>query len=87
MTWNHRVIHTVYKEIEEEGYSIHEVFYDEDGVPDMMTLDAVGVWGETMDEVQQTLEWMTKALEQPILEASDFDKGGKYYTDKEDLYE
>lgn len=77
----------MYEEIEEEGYSIHEVFYDDDGLPRLMTQDAVGVWGETMEDVQQTLEWMTKALEQPILEASDFDKGGKYYKEEENLYE
>ena len=76
MTWNHRVIRQVYDD--EVFLGIHEVFY-EDGVPDMCTKDTVGVSGESLAELKQTLKWMRKALRQPILEMSDFEEGGKYF--------
>lgn len=75
MTWNHRVIRQVCDD--EVFFGIHEVFYDE-GVPDMCTVDAVGVCGESLEGLEQTLEWMQKALGQPVLEMSDFEEGGKY---------
>ena len=79
MTWNHRVIRHVYDG--EETFAIHEVFYDADGDPILCTTDAVGVWGNTIDEVKQILKWMSRAVRQPILNMSDFEKGGKYHHD------
>lgn len=78
MTWNHRVIRHVCDG--EEFLSIREVYYNEAGVPDLCTEDAIGVWGESMEGLKQTLEWMQRALGQPVLEYTDFEKGGKYYT-------
>jgi len=84
MTWNHRVIHVKLTEpsIEEDWYSIHEVFYN--GVPELCTAEAIAPEGESIESLQQTLEWMLKALGEPILEMTDFDVGGKYYTELED---
>ena len=89
MTWNHRVVRTVYEH--ETLLGIHEVFY-EDGIPNMVTVNPVDVMGETLEELMQTLEWMLKALGQPILESSDFEEGGKYYNpddwvDAEEVFE
>lgn len=76
MTWNHRVIRQVCDG--EVFLGIHEVYYD-NGVPDMCTEDTVGVCGESLGELKQTLRWMQKALGEPILEMSDFEEGGKYF--------
>jgi len=77
MTWNHRIIRQIYDG--EAFLGIHEVFY-KDGVPDLCTEDCIGVCGEDIEELAQTLAWMQKALSQPILEMTDFEEGGQYYT-------
>jgi len=81
MTWNHRVIRKEYKgfnEIEIQ-FGIHEVYYNDDGVPDMCTENPVDVVGDNIKELKQTLRWMRKALSQPVLDYADFEEGGKYY--------
>ena len=85
MTWNHRVLAREYKGYNEVefAFSIHEVFYT-DGIPDMCTEDPVGVVGDSLADISQTLKWMRKALRKPILNYADFEEGGKYYTDAKD---
>jgi len=74
MTWNHRVVS---KNCEGETMlGIHEVFYDAKGVPEMVTVEPVEVQCETLDGLEQTLKWMTKALGQPILEFDDIPPEG-----------
>jgi|14BtaG_2_1085337.scaffolds.fasta_scaffold32907_2 hypothetical protein len=68
MTWNHRVIS---REGQDE-LAIHEVYYDEDGEPNMVTNDAVGIYGETVEELRETLERMLKSLEAPKLAFESF---------------
>ena len=79
--WNYRILAQDYKG--ELWFGIHEVFYT-DGIPDMCTEDAVGVVGDNLAEISDTLRWMKKALKKPILSYSDFEPGGKYYTDAKD---
>mgnify|MGYP001560878605 CR=1 FL=1 len=70
MTWNHRVIRHV--ESDNEWYAIHDVYYDENDEPDGVTLDPEAVIGDNLEDLQQTLEWMTKALSAPILDYNMF---------------
>ena len=86
MTWNYRVIAKEYKGFNETevAFSIHEVFYNDDGIPDMCTEDAVAVVGETLADLSQTLKWMRKALRKPILNYAAFEEYGKYYTEEQD---
>lgn len=70
--WNHRVIR---REQEFHGekyvtYGIHEVYYT-DGQHHALTMEPVAICGDSLDDIKQSLEWMTKALEAPVL---DFDK-------------
>lgn len=78
MTWNHRVVHRKYDN-GEETFGVYEVFYDDDGNPDKITTRPVEVMCDSVGGVRQTLEWMTKALRESVLEYSDFEEGGKYY--------
>ena len=83
MSWNYRVLareHRGFNEIE-FTFSIHEIYYNKDGIPYMCTEDPVGVVGDNLAEISQTLKWMRKALRKPILSYSDFEEGEKYYTD------
>lgn len=79
--WNHRVM----KRKLESGdfYGIHEVFYNEDGSIWSYTVDPIEVVGESIDELKQTLEWMLKCLDNPILVDGEFD----YTTKSEDIDE
>jgi hypothetical protein len=82
MGWNYRVIAKTYKD--KTFFGIHEVFYNEDGIPDTCTIDAISVGGDTLRGISETLNLMRLALVKPILNFSDFEKGGKYFTDVRD---
>lgn len=70
MSWNHRVLaHTDKDEI---YYQIHEVYYDQDGKPDGYTADAIGIGGETLEEISLTLDRMKECIGKPIISAENF---------------
>ena len=76
--WNYRVVYhppSKYKvgeqEFDREEYlAIHEVYYDEDGNPNAMTIDEI-VTGDEGIESLKSLKWILEhqleALEKPIL--------------------
>lgn len=66
VTWNHRVI--VRKDgRDQQYYGIHEVYYKKNNKPDMATENAVGVIGDSIPELRETLERMLRALDTPVL--------------------
>lgn len=76
MYWNHRLLRKVDGKgtpYEETNLYIVEVFYKDfryEGPESIMgwTEKEVGVYGENVDEIRQTLEWMLLALDKPILD-------------------
>jgi len=59
--------------IRRQGWlQISEVYHDDNGKPTHYTERAVGVEGEGMSELENTLHWMQKALTLPILDDDDF---------------
>ena len=67
--WNYRVVK--YKgtdEIDNVGYGIHEVFYNDKKEICAFTENAVGVTGEDIEELRTTLAYMKKCLDFPILD-------------------
>ena len=69
MSWNYRVIKHA-----EQQFSIHEVYYDEEGKPHSMTVDPVSAFGETLEELKDDLLLISVALTKPVLDAKMFDK-------------
>lgn len=69
MTWNYRVMTM------NNGatYTIHEVYYDEEGKPRSYTVDPIDPCGESLKDLKTELSWMRKALSKPILTPDDFD--------------
>lgn len=64
--WNHRVV----KETLQDGsswYTVREVFYNDDNSIYAYTEDAMDASAENLDDLREYLEWMMKALDQPIL--------------------
>ena len=68
MSWNYRVIKHA-----EEQFSIHEVYYDEEGNPQSMTVNPVSAFGETLEELKDDALLISVALTKPVLDAKMFD--------------
>ncbi len=79
MGWNYRVVYhppSKYKvgkkEFDREEYlAIHEVYYNDDDMPNMMTIDEIVTGDEGEDSLivlKQMLEQQLEALEKPILQ-------------------
>lgn len=64
--WNHRVLRTVVHG--EVGYGIHEVYYNEAGIPWTWTADPVDPFGETVYELRRNIYHMLASIEKPVLE-------------------
>lgn len=72
--WNHRVVKRDFDTCSEKEtrYYIAEAYYDENGKVFAITDDPVDPgFGESIEELKQSLEWMQKCLEHPVL---DYDK-------------
>jgi hypothetical protein len=77
MTWNHRVIKSIYDVVgqpDEISYAVHEVYYDEDGKPTSYTKEPVFPCGDTLEELQQEIERFAEAARNPVLTDADFAK-------------
>ena len=75
MICNYRVV----KRKELEGnemidvYGIHECYYNDCGIESGITVDPVRIdWSESIDDLDEKLELMKKALEKPVLNYDDF---------------
>ncbi len=78
MSWNYRVV-------ERNGFfNIHEVYYDENGVPWSCTAEPSFPQGETLEELQEDTAWYQNALTKPVLYWCDFEEmkqlSGRSYT-------
>ena len=69
MTWNYRVVHRVIND--EDVYAIYEAYYEGDQ-PISITEESVNPQGETLEELKGDFKYYLRALEQPVLEYSDF---------------
>ena len=72
MTWNYRVVRHR-DPTEEQGWivSIHEVFYDEQGKPVLMSEQPAGVVSSTVIGLSEVLSTLRQAFDLPILNAED----------------
>ena len=64
--WNFRVLAEEDKH-GEPWLEIHEVYYDNEGIPNSYTTKAVDVSAETLKGLKWRLKHMKRALKQPIL--------------------
>ena len=70
--WNYRVVRT--EEEQYDSYQLYEVYYDDDGKIEGMTENAMQPYGESVEELQNDLEYMMEALKQPVLDMKDLEK-------------
>ncbi len=69
MTWNYRVVKK--RSGCEEFYGIHEVYYSEDGKPEMVTMEPVAIVGDSLLELQEEFVHYLRALLKPVLNYED----------------
>ena len=72
MTWNHRVIE--HENADEKWWSIHEVYYNEDGSLLGYAESPAGVMWYEGEWPETQLRWLQKALDAPYLTEADFEK-------------
>ena len=65
MKWNHRILATEHKG--EIFLNIHEVYYNDKGVPNSCTANPVSVSGETLKDLEWVLYKIKDCLSKPIL--------------------
>lgn len=71
MTWNYRVIKTIYND--EAHFAIHEVYYDEHGNISSYTGRAVSVsWGDD-ESGEEAIDRMKSALSKPFLDSEELE--------------
>ena len=69
--WNYRIVHRLYRPgtpQEENSYSIHEVYYNEQGDINLWSKDSISAIGGTVDELLADLGRMAAAHKKPTLE-------------------
>lgn len=66
MTWNHRVI--LHRHERGDYFEVHEVYYNDAGVPDSWTQEPVSIVSESLADMREELLMMLQALDTPILE-------------------
>lgn len=76
MSWNYRVIRHVDANRERSvWYRIHEVYYDDKDEPYLVSIASIDPHGESPEELERDLDLMLKAVDQPIIDYSFFEKG------------
>jgi len=64
--WNHRIMY------HNSEFCIHEVYYDEHGVPDGVTENCIAPTGESFEDLILGFNLMKTALKKPILVYDNF---------------
>jgi hypothetical protein len=74
--WNYRVISktVIHPDGVAEEYGIHSVFYNDDGEPEVISVEPMVPYGDTYYELKADLELMSKAFRQPPMKYEDFGK-------------
>ena len=72
MSWSYRIVKTNVGDV--SWYGVHEVYYDDEGKPALVSEEAVSLKEETVDDLDFLIGKIKIALKQPILNYEDFGK-------------
>ena len=70
MSWNYRLVKRTHGD--QVFYGIHEVYYNDQSVPESITENPVGVSEESKGDIMTSLRHMERALTMPTLNYEDF---------------
>jgi hypothetical protein len=66
MHWNHRIVVRLQDSLE-PLYELREIYYRDDGSIEGWSAAPVRVMGDSVKEMKQSLRWMLKAMDKPVL--------------------
>jgi len=71
MSWNHRILVTEEKNLVDGSkypyFQLHEVYYDENGVPNGATKNPITLGAESFEGLEWTVDNIKECLDKPIL--------------------
>ena len=70
MNWNYRIV------FKDEGYAIHEVYYDTEGEPTTCTVQAISPYGDTLRELIEDMEHYMEAIGRSVLKYDEIEWNG-----------
>ena len=73
MNWNYRIVR--HRHSEEEWFAIHEVYYEADGKPKLVSKEPVAPQGGDVEELLKDMERQKAACKLPVLDYAIFDGG------------
>ena len=85
--WNYRVVEKNIKDkidcseivYDNTSYSIHEIYYDEDGNITMWSAESISPYGEgCLKDLEVDIKFMFEACSKPILKESDLPDSSEY---------
>lgn len=74
MTWNYRIVSE--KAPEGEFYQLYEIYYDDGKIVGMLEKPS-NPYGDTVDELQETMKHMLEAFKKPVLTMEALDNAFK----------
>ena len=74
MNWNYRIVRHRYKN-EEDWFAIHEVYYEADGKPKLVSKEPIAPQGGDVEELLKDMERQKEACKLPVLDYAVFDGG------------
>jgi hypothetical protein len=72
MSWSYRIVKTNVGGV--SWFGVHEVYYDDEGKPTMVSQESVSLEEETVDDLDFLIGKIKIAMKQPILNYEDFGK-------------
>ncbi len=69
--WNYRVVRKSHGDSSEFSYNIHEVHYDDAGIPTNCSMSAIAPYGSSHEELRRDLDTMRRAFDLPTLDYDD----------------
>lgn len=86
MSWNYRVVKRHEPAFHDNDankcdgncirYGVHEAFCDKKGKVFAITVNPIGIRGESLEELKKDLEWHAEALKHPVLDYDDIPEDG-----------
>lgn len=65
MVWNYRIVKSTLEG--EDTYSMREVYYNEEGGVEFITMDPVTICGDDVEDIKSVLDMMAEGLSKPVL--------------------
>lgn len=70
--WNYRICKYTVTPNEEVAFEVREAYYNDDGSIYAITDEAIGIYGGSIEDIQQSYDWMAEAFKKDIIDLDTF---------------